>query len=68
MVYFGSLVRFGPVVDFFEREEYFLFACGLVYQGAFLNILVYELVTPPCCPTVLRHHVAVVVSAEVEVF
>ena len=62
------LGRSNPLVDFVEAEELGLLAVRLVDEVAGIDVLANELVAPPSSPTVLCHHVAIVVATEVEVF
>ena len=66
--YLDVLGRSNPLVDIIDAEELCLFAILLVYKIAGINILAYQLVAPPCAPTVLCHHVAIVGASVVEVF
>lgn len=61
------LGRSDPLVDFVEAEEFGLLAVRLVDEVAGIDVLANELVAPPSSPTVLCHHVAIVVAAEVQI-
>ncbi len=56
------------LVDVVDAEELGLLAVLLVHEVAGIGVLAHELIAPPGTPAVLRHHVAVVVATEVEVF
>jgi len=66
--YLDVLGRSDPLVDVVDAKEFGLLAILLVDKVAGFDILVDELVAPPSTPTVLRHHVAVVLATEVQVF
>ena len=66
-VYLYVLGRCYPLVYLIYRKELCFLSRCLIYEETLFCILTHQLVSPPCAPTVLGNHVAIIGTAKVEI-